>query len=95
MFQRPYRSLYAAFDRFPSRKGAAIHIDRFARALFDELHGGVLATLGGKGLSAHQVEDACEIVRFPFDVPNFLERALAYGQWLARCVRIATRPSTK
>ena len=86
MFLRPYRSLYAAFDRFPSRKGAAIHIDRFARALFDEFEGGVLATLGGKGLSAHQVEDSCEIVRFPFDVPNFLERALAYGQWLGRHV---------
>ena len=84
MFQRPHRALYAAFDRFPSRKGAAIHIDRFARALFDTFHGGVLATLGGAGLSAHQVDGACEIVRFPFDVPNFLERALAFGGWLGR-----------
>jgi glycosyltransferase involved in cell wall biosynthesis len=86
MFQRPHRSLYAAFDRFPSRKGAAIHIDRFARTLFETCHGGVLAVLGGAGLSAHQVEDGCEIVRFPFDVPNFLDRALAFGNWLGRHV---------
>jgi glycosyltransferase involved in cell wall biosynthesis len=86
MFQRSHRALYAAFDRFPSRKGAAIHIDRFARTLFDTFGGGVLAVLGGGGLPAHQVEDACEIVRFPLDVPNFLERALAYGRWLGRHV---------
>lgn len=84
MFQRSHRALYAAFDRFPSRKGAAIHIDRFARTLFDTFGGGVLAVLGGPGLSAHQVDDDCEIVRFPFDVPNFLERALVFGHWLAR-----------
>lgn len=86
MFQRPHRALYAAFDRFPSRKGAAIHIDRFARTLFDTFDGGVLAVLGAPGLSAHQVDGACEIVRFPFDVPNFLERALVFGHWLGRHV---------
>lgn len=82
MFQRSHRALYAAFDRFPSRKGAAIHIDRFARTLFDYMGGGVLAVLGGPGLPAHQVEGSCEIVRFPFAVENFLERAVAFGDWL-------------
>lgn len=86
MVQRSHRALYAAFDRFPSRKGAAIHIDRFARTLFDTFHGGLLAVLGGAGLSAHQVDDEYEIVRFPFDVPNFLDRALAFGRWLERHV---------
>ncbi len=86
MFQRPHRALYAAFDRFPSRKGAAIHIDRFARTLFDTFGSGVLAVLGAPGLSAHQVDDACEIVRFPFDVANFLERALAFSHWLGKHV---------
>lgn len=86
MFQRQHRALYAAFDRFPSRKGAAIHIDRFARTLFDTAGSGVLAVLGGSALSAHQVEDGCEIVRFPFDVENFLDRALAFGHWLGRHV---------
>ena len=86
MFQRSHRALYAAFDRFPSRKGAAIHIDRFARTLFDAFGGGVLAVLGGPGLSAHQVDGACEIVRFPIPIDNFLERALAFGRWLERHV---------
>lgn len=86
MFQRPHRALYAAFDRFPSRKGAAIHIDRFARCLFETFNGGALAVLGGTGLSAHQVEGECEIVRFPFAIENFLERALAFGHWLGRRV---------
>lgn len=86
MIQRSHRALYAAFDRFPSRKGAAIHIDRFARTLFDAFGGGVLAVLGGPTLSAHQVEDECEIVRFSFEIGNFLERALAFGQWLGHRV---------
>jgi len=86
MLERRHRVLYAAFDRFPSRKGAAIHIDRFARTLFDTFGGGALFVLGGAGLSAHQIEGDYEIVRFPFDVPNFLERALAFGHWLGRHV---------
>lgn len=86
MLERRHRVLYAAFDRFPLRKGAAIHIDRFARTLFDTFGGGALFVLGGAGLSAHQIEGEYEIVRFPFDVPNFLDRALAFGHWLGRHV---------
>lgn len=90
MLERPHRALYAAFDRFPSRKGAAIHIDRFARTLFDVFDGGALFVLGGPDLPAHQIEGPAEktieIVRFMADVPNFLERALAFGGWLARAV---------
>jgi glycosyltransferase involved in cell wall biosynthesis len=82
-----HRALYAAFDRFPSRKGAAIHIDRFARTLFDTCHGGLLCVLGGETLPLHQVEErGVEIVRFAAEIPNFLERTLAYGRWLARTV---------
>ena len=39
--RRP-RALYAAFDRFPTRKGASTHIARFAPALFEEYGGGLL-----------------------------------------------------
>lgn len=82
-----HRALYAAFDRFPSRKGAAIHIDRFARTLFDTSGGGLLCVLGGETLPAHQVEErGVEIVRFTPDIPNFLDRALAWGRWLGRIV---------
>jgi glycosyltransferase involved in cell wall biosynthesis len=78
--------LYAAFDRFPSRKGAAIHIDRFARALFDFSGGGTLLVLGTPEMPAHQLDDDIEIVRFQRDIPNFLERALAFGRWVDRAL---------
>jgi len=86
MLERRPRALYAAFDRFPSRKGAAIHIDRFARTLFDELGGGCLFVLGGPDLPAYQREGDVEIVRFCDVVENFLERAFAFGERLARVV---------
>ncbi len=56
MFERAHRALYAAFDRFPSRKGAAIHIDRFARTLFAHAGGGALFALGAADLPAHQLD---------------------------------------
>ena len=86
MFERAHRALYAALDRFPSRKGAAIHIDRFARALFDTFDGGALLVLGGPDLPLHQVEGPVEIARFAREVPNFLERALQFGGWVAHAI---------
>ncbi|MBK9966435.1 MAG: glycosyltransferase [Holophagales bacterium] len=81
--RRP-RALYAAFDRFPTRKGASAHIARFAPALFEEFGGGLLYVLGDERLPVHQVEDDVEIVRFSTPLPNFLERAVAFGEHLAR-----------
>ena len=78
------RAFYGAFDRFPSRKGAAVHIDRFARALFAHREGGgLLYVLGGEGLPAYQREGSVEIVRFSRSVPNFLARVLGYRARLA------------
>src|SRR4051812_34641035 len=77
------RAFYGAFDRFPSRKGAAIHIDRFARALFAHRGGGLLYVLGGEGLPAYQREGDVEIVRFSRSEPNFLARVLGYRARLA------------
>lgn len=78
-----HRALYAAFDRFPTRKGASTHIARFAPALFEEYGGGLLYVLGDERLPAHQVEDDMEIVRFSAPLPNFLDRAVAFGEHLA------------
>jgi glycosyltransferase involved in cell wall biosynthesis len=77
------RALYAAFDRFPSSKGAAVHIDRFARALFEAAGGGLLYVVGGEDLPAHQVEGDVEIIRFSEEIENFLERTVAFGERLA------------
>jgi glycosyltransferase involved in cell wall biosynthesis len=82
VLQRQHRALYAAFDRFPSRKGAAMHIDRFARALFDFADGGLLYVLGADDLPAQQVEGNVEIVRFCTPIDNFLERTIAFGERL-------------
>lgn len=73
------RSLYAAFDRFPTRKGASTHIARFAPTLFDYAGGGLLYVLGDDSLPAHQIEEAVEIIRFCEPIPNFLDRAVAFG----------------
>jgi glycosyltransferase involved in cell wall biosynthesis len=84
--ERQHRALYAAFDLFPSRKGAAIHIDRFARTLFDAFDGGALLVIGAPGLPTYQREGKVEIERFHAEIPNFLDRALAFGDWVAEAV---------
>ena len=76
---RSPEALYASFDRFPSRKGSAVHIDRFARALFARAGGGLLYVLGGDGLPPYQREGEVEIVRYSRATPNYLERALAFS----------------
>ena len=78
----PHRALYAAFDRFPSRKGSAVHIDRFARALFEHAAGGLLYVLGGDDLPAYQREGRVEIVRYMREASHVLERAAGYGERL-------------
>ncbi len=75
-------SLYSAFDVFPSRKGAAIHINQFSRALFEKTEGGLLYVLGGEKLPFYQCENDVEIVRFYAPVANYLERAIAFSNRL-------------
>jgi glycosyltransferase involved in cell wall biosynthesis len=78
------RALYAAFDAFPTRKGASIHISHAARCLFGEMGGGLLYALGGVGYPLHQLEDTIEIVRFFDQSPNLLTRTVAFGRRLER-----------
>ncbi len=78
-----HRSLYAAFDRFPTRKGAAVHIARFAPVLFEHAGGGILYVLGGGDLPTHQVEEDVEIVRYAGDESNFLDRAACFARRLS------------
>ena len=77
-------ALYAAFDVFPSAKGAAVHIDRFARRLFERAGGGLLYVLGNEALPAGQREGAVEILRYRDGPANLLERALGFGYTLDR-----------
>ena len=78
------RSLYAAFDRFPSAKGAATHIDVFARTLFEHTGPGLLYVLGDERLPAAQIEpDGSEIMRFGASHESLLERGVAFGRRLS------------
>jgi glycosyltransferase involved in cell wall biosynthesis len=78
-----HRALYAAFDRFPSRKGSAVHIDRFARALFETRGPGLLYVLGGDDLPPYQREDDVEIVRYTRPARHLLERAQGFAERLS------------
>lgn len=82
-----HQALYAAFDRFPSPKGAAIHINQMAGTLFDVANGGWLFVLGDEGLPAYQREGDIEIVRFSKTIQNFLDRTLAYGRALRKLLK--------
>lgn len=75
-------ALYSAFDLFPSRKGAGVHINKFSRALFEEMQGGALYALGNDKLSAYQIEGNVEIIRFTHLIQNYLQRALAFSEYL-------------
>lgn len=87
MFSRlPHRALYASFDRYPCAKGASTHIGHFAQQLFSDFGGGILYALGDAELPAYQREPGptgpIELVRFCESLPNFLDRALAFGEQL-------------
>lgn len=78
-----FNSLYAAFDLYPSAKGAATHIHQMSKALFRYFGSGYLYVLGNDRLPAYQNEGNIEIYRFNNPVENYLERAERYGQSLS------------
>ncbi|MBF0499646.1 MAG: glycosyltransferase [Candidatus Riflebacteria bacterium] len=77
-------ALYAAFDVYPAAKGAAIHIREAAGALFNYMGGGLLAVLGLQSSPALQREGSWEIRRFFAFEPNFLKRAMKFGEFVAK-----------
>ena len=84
------RALYAAFDRFPTRKGASTHIAQFAPCLFEHAGGeGLLYVMGDRTLPAQQREGAVEILRYCVPAENLLDRALGFGAYLARALDAA------
>lgn len=76
------KGLYAAFDVFPSAKGAATHIAAVAPLLFSHTNGGILFVLGAEGLPTYQEEEGIEIVRFNKGISNYLERGMAFSTQL-------------
>ncbi len=80
--QQSHKALYAAFDVYPSAKGAATHIYHNAQTLFDWKGGGWLSVVGSEKLDDYQQEGLVEITRFSEQIPNYLIRAQAYSQYL-------------
>lgn len=74
-----HKALYAAFDVYPSAKGAATHIFNFATTLFDYFDGGLLYVLTDGKLPVYQLEATTEIKRFGSQTANFLKRTQEYS----------------
>jgi len=81
------KSMYAAFDVYPSTKGAGTHIYYMASTLFDFSKGGILCTLGNEKLPIYQDEKTVEIFRFSQTIPNYLERAEAYSNFVYSIIK--------
>ncbi|HMA65448.1 MAG: glycosyltransferase family 4 protein [Fibrobacterota bacterium] len=75
-------SLYAAFDRFPSSKGAAAHMYHFVSTLFEFFDGGLLYTAGSPGLPSLQYDGNSQHIRSSYYEKNYLLRALAHCRTL-------------
>jgi glycosyltransferase involved in cell wall biosynthesis len=77
-------SLYAAFDRFPSSKGAATHISHFAKTLSDFAGGALLVCAGSADQPSYQDAGPIEIVRSSPQEDNYLLRALDHARFIER-----------
>ncbi len=79
-----HKVLYAAFDLFPTAKGASTHIEVFSKRMFQVFDGGMLFTLGNILYAPSEVEGTIEIKRFVEQIPQYMERANAYGKALSK-----------
>lgn len=85
--QQHYKALYAAFDLFPTSKGASTHIAHMARYLFDFYGNGLLYTLGNETYPDFESEGNTDIIRFSKRIPHYLNRAFEYSHHLEHTLR--------
>ncbi len=77
--------LYSAFDVVPSPKGASTHITYFTRGLVEAGYRVQLVTAGDPALPERDTYCGAQILRAPVgDDPNFLRRAIIFGQAVMR-----------
>jgi len=73
--------LYSAFDVVPSPKGASTHITYFTRGLVGAGYQVQLITAGDPSLPEWDQYEGASLFRVPLgDDPNFLQRAVEFGQ---------------
>jgi glycosyltransferase involved in cell wall biosynthesis len=78
------KGLFAAFDVYPSAKGAATHIYHSAAALLAYTNSALLYVLGNEKLPKWQEEEnGLRIGRFLSDESNYLARSMAYAAALS------------
>jgi glycosyltransferase involved in cell wall biosynthesis len=76
------RVLYTAFDVVPSPKGASTHITYFTAGLVEAGYEVTLVTAGSSSLPEQESYLGATLLRAPTgDEPNFLKRALAFGDY--------------
>jgi glycosyltransferase involved in cell wall biosynthesis len=78
-----HRALYAAFDRVPSAKGAAMHIAHAVRALERVAGNTLLACVADGRLPEGEREGRVEVLRLGAGAPDLVERVRAYRRALA------------
>ena len=77
------QALFAAFDIFPTSKGASRHIQHSLRALQGQFGQVAAYTLGTPMMLPEEQEGGLVLQRFRRQIPNYLDRALAYTEALA------------
>ena len=75
-----YKSIYAAFDPYPSYKGSAIHIDKVTKILSAKFPSTLLLTLPGHLTKSFGV--GIDHYEFPLTADNFLKRAILFSSWV-------------
>ena len=78
-----HRAVYAAFDRVPSAKGAAIHIAHAVRALERAAGNTLLACVADGRLPEGEREGGIEVMRLGAGASDLVERVRAYRRALA------------
>jgi len=84
------RILYTAFDIVPSPKGASTHITYFTRGLVEAGYEVTLITAGSSALPERETYAGATLLRAPVgDAPNFLKRAIDFGDFVLAHVSAA------
>lgn len=78
-----HRAVYAAFDRVPSAKGAAIHIAHAVRALGRAAGNTLLACVADGRLPEGEREGNVEVLRLGAGAPDLVERVRLFRRSLA------------
>jgi len=76
------RAIYAAFDIYPSYKGAATHIGHMVDALSTEFEALTVYSLGSGNNDMGCNQEGIKYEHFIPDEPNYLKRANNYVEWL-------------